>query len=116
MQQIQEQGFLLEALYIDRGYLGSPTVQALEQAGTEIVCNAFPVLNGERYTKTDFRIDLDAATVTCPQGVVVPLRLGKQVTFPAQHCDRCVVRAACTTTGLGTGRSVQLHAQEALHQ
>lgn len=116
VQQVHAQGFALSALYIDRGYLGSPTVDALERAGTAIVCKAFPVPNGGRYTKADFCIDLDAATATCPQGVVVPLRRGNQAAFPAVRCDRCVVRAACTTTRLGTGRTVQLHAQEALHQ
>lgn len=105
---------LIEAL-IDRGYLGAPEIEEQRTKGVVIRCKPFPLRNGPRYTKADFRIDLAAGTATCPQDVSVPITLGRTAHFPAGRCDICPVRAACTTTQLGNGRSLTIHPHEPLH-
>jgi hypothetical protein len=107
----------LKTLDIDRGYLGSPEVPALDAEGVVIRCKAWPARNRGRYAKTNFKIDLKAGTVTCPAEQVVEVRVtktGRRAVFPKATCHSCPQRAACTTSK--RGRTVQLHPQEDLLQ
>jgi IS5 family transposase len=105
---------LVEAL-IDRGYLGAPEIEEQRRNGVVVRCKPFPLRNRGRYTKTDFTLDLPGKTATCPQQVTVPIALGRVAHFPAERCDVCPVRSACTTTKLGTGRSLSIHPYEDMH-
>ena len=51
---------------------------------------------------------------TCPDGVSVAITPGKTVSFPAERCQSCRLKAQCTTSK--QGRSLAIHAQEALLQ
>ena len=105
----------LAELFIDRGYLASPTVAALHAAGTAIRAKAWTSHNAGRYPKQAFTIDLGQGRVTCPAQQTVPLRPGaRSVHFAAATCGACARRAACTT-GTG-GRSISVHLQEPLFQ
>lgn len=57
-----------------------------------------PVVEG-RLAKRDFRIDLDAGTVTCPAGHVAPVRTEpsgqRRAVFARATCRGCPLRARC---------------------
>jgi hypothetical protein len=105
----------LDALHIDRGYLGSPKIRQMREAGMRIVAKPWVHSNGGRFTKLAFRIDLDAGQVTCPKNNVAKIRHG-QARFSAADCDACPARAKCTIAALGRGRSVHIHDDEAFHE
>jgi hypothetical protein len=76
-----------------------------------------------RFSKSDFIIDLEAGTATCPAGQVTgkayasrdnhgrPIR---QFRFPAKVCQTCPLRTRCTRSK--HGRSLSLHYHEELLQ
>jgi nucleotide-binding universal stress UspA family protein len=99
-------------LYIDRGYLSSPVVPAVLQAGGAVLCRPWAVTQGERFSKQDFHFNLRDQTLTCPGGHTEPFRLGSVVEFPATACDCCPLRAQCTTAALGHGRTVSIGEDE----
>jgi transposase len=67
--------------------------------------------NGNRFAKTAFSIDLDHATVRCPENRVAPIR-SLVAHFAATDCDRCPSRDRCTRAAPGRGRSVSIHPDE----
>src|SRR5207302_3190798 len=79
-----------------------------------------PDLQNQGYfAKTDFQIDLEVGTCTCPrQQQTHDFRSAKagggMFVFTSETCAACPLRAQCTR-GRG-GRTVQVHAQEALLQ
>jgi hypothetical protein len=100
-------------LHIDRGYLASPHVEQVRTAGVVVRCKPWPSRNQGRFTKEDFNIDLAQRRVTCPAGIVALIKSDRsEVHFPEQECQRCELRARCTTAK--TGRTVGLHPQEHL--
>lgn len=100
-------------LHIDRGYLASPWAIELDAATQGLVAKPWSVANGGLFTKADFTIDLAGATVTCPEGSVVPINGGK-AHFPPLACGACPRRAECTSAK--GGRSIAIHPQEAMLQ
>ena len=80
--------------------------------------------------KEDFRIDLEAGTCTCPAGqatrIIRPSGTRTDPTgrthrlqgfrFDGAVCGVCPLRSQCVAAKPGTGRTVQLHPQEALLQ
>jgi hypothetical protein len=100
-------------LQIDRGYLAAPAVATLHAAGVPIRAKPFPLRNGDRFTKADFAIDLQAARVTCPEQQVAAIRLGAVAHFAAATCRPCPARTRCTNSKTG-GRSLSIHEQEGL--
>jgi hypothetical protein len=102
----------IDELYIDRGYLSSPVVAAILKAGGAVFCRPWGVANGEVFSKQDFTLNLRDKTITCPGGHTEAFRLGTVVEFPAAQCDRCPLRAQCTTAARGRGRTVSIAADE----
>jgi hypothetical protein len=109
----QELGPIAE-LSIDRGYLSSPIVPAVLKAGGAVICRPWGLAHGELFSKQDFKLNLRDKTLTCPLGHTESFRLGTVVEFPAAQCDRCPVRAQCTTAAPGRGRTVSISADEPL--
>ena len=84
----------------------------------------------KRFPKDDFVIDLSAGSCTCPAGQVTRTmapagrRTGQTgrtyrleaFRFDAAVCGVCPLRSQCVAAKPGTGRTVQLHPQEALLQ
>jgi len=115
LASVRPHGELAE-LAVDRAFVSHPDVEALEREGTTVSCRPWPTPNiTGRFTKLDFKIDLRARRVTCPAGEVATYTNKKlEATFDADTCTDCRMRDKCTTAA--KGRSVQIHAQEALHR
>lgn len=112
---IDAQQIRIREAHFDRAYISSPTVDELEDAGTEIVCKPWGsnnTRNPDMFTKRDFDIDLSAMTITCPGGDTQPLRLGTTIYFDADACTSCTLRAHCTTAKPGAGRSMAIAEDE----
>ena len=97
---------------IDRGYLASRWIDALDTAGVPIVAKPWHATNRGLHPKSAFRIDLVRGDVTCPQGDVATIRKG-HAEFAKATCAVCPARAACTRSK-AAGRTVAIHAKEAL--
>lgn len=98
------EGVEVATVLADMAYSGGDTRAAVEEAGAEIVAKVPPVRNGGRFPKTEFAIDTEAGTVTCPAGVTAaearPARdhKGRPATlfvFPAETCAACPLRERC---------------------
>ena len=100
----------------DTHYGSVDTRKTLGEAGIDLVAPAPPASSPKGlFSKTDFTIDLDAATITCPAGhtVNIPVKAaGKriQVRFPATVCADCPLRPRCTKRA--KGRVVEINANE----
>jgi IS5 family transposase len=96
----------------DSAYGSGETRAALSDAGHTQTIKSIPlpaaVPGG--FTKADFRIDLDAATVTCPAGHTATITPGGRASF-RRHCRDCPLRSRCTTAQ--RGRQVSIHPHEA---
>lgn len=113
---IDRQERAIAALFCDRGYIASPVVNDVLAEGGEVICKPWIARNGERFSKADFKINLRNRTITCPAGEVEPIDLGADVEFNPAACDRCPLRAQCTTAAPGNGRTVTIAGSEFLQQ
>lgn len=100
--------------HLDRGYIASPIVDEVLAVGGQVICKPWVPHNGKLFTKADFKINMRDMTITCPAGEVEPIDLGADVEFNADSCDRCLLRAKCTSAAPGTGRSVTIADNERL--
>jgi hypothetical protein len=72
-EQVHRQGRSIGELYIDRGYLSSDTVDELVANGREVICRPWSPRNrGDLFTKTDFDINVEQMTITCPNNELLP--------------------------------------------
>jgi hypothetical protein len=79
-----------------------------------MVTTQVPTAPGGRFAKDQFRIDLQAGTVTCParvQVAITPARRGGGRAWFGAACNVCPLRDACTSSV--RGRVVSIHPQEA---
>ncbi len=101
-------------VYADAAYGSGELLGTLETAGAELRIKVQPaVAPGGRFSKDEFSIDTEAATVTCPAGQVAPLRTrrhGSVATFGAA-CAACPLAVRCTTSK--AGRSIRVGPHEA---
>ena len=65
-------------------------------------------MHGKLFTKADFKFNMREMTITCPAGEVERIDLGADVAFDAQACNRCPLRAQCTSAAPGAGRTVTI--------
>ena len=114
----------------DAAYGDGDTRQAFADAGRTLIARVPGRPNRTHFPKEDFHIDLEAGSCTCPAGNVtrtmVPAgrRTGQTgrtyrleaFRFDAAVCGVCPLRSQCVAAKPGTGRTVQLHPQEALLQ
>lgn len=111
MADLVHQEVELAELHIDRAYLASKLVQE-RPADLTIICKAWPVRNGDRFTKAAFTLDFDQNLIRCPNAVTIAFQPGQVVRFPPDQCTVCPLREQCTTSQ--HGRSVSIHEDEAL--
>jgi Transposase DDE domain len=101
-------------VYGDSAYGTGTHLAWLDHHGfTPMVKTALPTAPGGRFGKDQFRIDLQAGTVTCPARVTVmirPARRGGGRARFGRACSVCPLRAACTTSS--RGRVVAIHPHE----
>jgi hypothetical protein len=115
---IEAQGFTLAELNIDRAYVNSPVVNEILEAGGDVRAKPWGLRARApgMFTKLDFKIDLRAHTITCPQGQVEPFEPGTTVEFDPEVCGSCPQRARCTNAASGRGRTVSIAEDEALQK
>ena len=123
-------GVPVEEAMGDAAYGDGGTRQAFADAGRTLIARVPGRPNRSHFPKEDFRIDLESGSCTCPAGQVarrmVPAgrRTGQTgrtyrleaFRFDAAVCGVCPLRSQCLAAKPGTGRTVQLHPQEALLQ
>ncbi len=114
----------------DAAYGDGDTRQDFADAGRTLIAKVPGRPNRKHFPKEDFHIDLEAGTCTCPAGNVTrrirPLGTRTAATgrthqlkafqFDGAVCGVCPLRIQCGAAAPGTGRTVQLHPQEALLQ
>ena len=113
----------------DAAYGDGDTRQAFADAGRTLIARVPGRPNRTHFPKEDFHIDLEAGSCTCPAGNVtrtmVPAgrrtgQMGRTYFggLPIRRgvCGVCPLRSQCVAAKPGTGRTVQLHPQEALLQ
>ena len=112
-------GCVVDETLGDCAYGDGATRQEFALAERTLIAKVPAATNQGRFPKTEFAIDLDAMTCTCPAGQVTrDLRAttegGGVFRFAGDVCGACPLRGQCVR-GSG-GRTVQLHPQEALLQ
>lgn len=95
-------------LFIDRGYIKSPVVNDVLDAGGAVVCKPWRVANGGRFDKTDFNFDFRRQLLTCPAGRTQPFTLDSVVEFDPPTCKTCPLSARCTKPRSKSGRLVRV--------
>jgi Transposase DDE domain/Transposase domain (DUF772) len=102
------------AIYGDSAYGTGAHLAWLDAHGlTPMVKTQLATAPGGRFGKDQFRIDLEAQTVTCPARVtttILPARRGGGRARFGRACSVCPLRQACTTSA--RGRVVAIHPQE----
>lgn len=111
--RLENRGFELDELHIDRGYLAASIVHVLRDRGTEVITKPPAPVRGERFSKYDFDFAPDSQTLTCPQGKTIPYRGdGKTHRFPAPVCRECQIRKRCIPTSNKYGKTLKMHEYE----
>jgi IS5 family transposase len=101
----------------DSAYGSGEFQQHLEDNGIDSGCKTQRPSppSGGLFTKDRFEIDLDADTVTCPNGVTVEIRRpkpdGRGLAYFADNCSTCALRSQCTTAA--AGRQITINKNEA---
>jgi hypothetical protein len=102
-------------VYGDSAYgTGAHLAWLAQQGWTPMVKTQVPTAPGGRFAKDQFRLDLQAGTVTCPARVTVTIRSARRGGGRARFgraCSVCPLRDACTTSL--RGRVVAIHPREA---
>ena len=123
-------GVPVEEAMGDAAYGDGGTRQTFADAGRTLIARVPGRPNRTHFPKEDFHIDLEAGSCTCPAGNVTRTmapagrRTGQTgrtyrlqaFRFDAAVCGVCPLRSQCVAAKPGTGRTVQLHPQEALLQ
>ena len=123
-------GVPVEEAMGDAAYGDGDTRQTFADAGRTLIARVPGRPNRTNFPKEDFHIDLEAGSCTCPAGNVTRTmapagrRTGQTgrtyrlqaFRFDAAVCGVCPLRSQCVAAKPGTGRTVQLHPQEALLQ
>ena len=114
---ITKQGLGVAELHIDRAYVASPLVDRVQAAGGRILAKpwALPARPGF-FSKADFKINVQAQTVTCPAGEEQPYEPATVVKFDARTCAACPLRAHCIEGKRGRGRLIRLTDDEPLQK
>jgi len=102
----------------DSAYADGQTLSRLEGQGFDVMARV-PAAHARdgRYSKDDFSIDLDAATVTCPAGEVAEIRWhtdGGGIAGFGPACSSCPLAERCTTNR--SGRTISIHPHEQILQ
>jgi transposase len=103
----------------DSAYGDGQTRQQFHDAGRTLIAKVPTMTNQGHFPKTDFRIDVETGTCTCPaQQVTYDLRRSRKgggvFHFASAVCALCPLRHQCVR-GRG-GRTITVHPQEQLLQ
>jgi hypothetical protein len=128
-QSEENTGCEVEKVVGDCAFGGGETRREFEEEGIELAAKVPRAPENGRIPKSEFEIDLENDTVTCPEGHVcktyetATIKTSKNVkhkvkrfVFDAQVCNRCPRYGECVKSKKGKGRTVTLHYEEALLQ
>ena len=96
-------------VYGDSAYGTGALLEEFERAGVDAYCKTQPPrAPGGRFPKSEFTVDLDAGTVSCPAGHTVAVRAlkGGQLARFGALCAGCPLAARCTASR--SGRTIHL--------
>jgi hypothetical protein len=103
-------------VYGDSAYGAGDVLKQLEDVGIEAMTKVQPpVAPGGKFTKDQFDINLQAQTVTCPNGITIPIRPvrgNKKHAGKAEfglHCRTCPLVDMCTDSKSGRGITIGRH-------
>ena len=103
-------------IFGDASYGTADLVEKLEMAGAEVNTKVQPPAPRDGHFSQDaFDIDVDAKTVRCPAGQLVPIRLNKDGSGTAafaSSCIHCPLRENCTASK--EGRTIRVHPKHAV--
>lgn len=111
-------GIVIATLLGDMAYSDGDVREAVEEQGAELVAKVPPVTNGGRFPKTDFEINLQAGSVTCPAGVTTTDaraardhkgRPATRFVFAPATCAACPLLTQCTKAKGGRQIMVGVH-------
>jgi hypothetical protein len=111
---LERQRLSIAELYIDRAYVNSEVVEDVLRRRGEVVCKPWVSRNKKLFPKSAFKLDMRGRNITCPAGRTE--KLGSVVEFDSDACDRCALRAKCTTVEPGSGGSISIANNEPLQQ
>ena len=101
-------------VYGDAAYGTGALLTELDQRGiTAMTRVAAPTAPAGHFPKDRFRVDLEAATVTCPARLTVPIipARGGGVARFGRACTVCPLQGSCTSSR--AGRTITIHPHEA---
>ena len=103
-----------EAVYADNAYGSGELLDAFTKREIDPRIKArFPVRGGGMIPKSDFVIDYDNFTVTCPAGIKIgmrPRKSGGHLASFKKHCVGCPLLERCTKSK--SGRSIEIGTHE----
>lgn len=120
VEQARNHGVDIDEVVGDMAYSDGDTREAVEQAGARVIAKVPPTHNQGFFPKTDFVIDPDAPSATCPAGHTTneawsttdhKARPTLMLHFDADTCSACPLRAQCVK-GAGP-RTITLNPHEA---
>lgn len=120
VEQAREAGVEIAELVGDMAYGDGDTRAEVEAVGATVLAKVPPTPNSRYFSKTDFRIDPDAPSATCPAGITTTDarrtldRKGRPtayLVFDDNVCAACPLRSGCVK-GRG-GRTITLNVHEA---
>ena len=111
------QGLDVDHLLIDRGYINSTLVDEVLGRRGKIVCKPWTSRNGQPVSQVGLHAQSSAtARSRARTDRCNGFSFGTVVEFDPDVCDRCRLRAQCTTAEFGHGRSVAIAENEPLQQ
>lgn len=117
LEQQAEVGLAPSEMVADQAYAGGELREKAQAygEGTTIVTKASALPDTGYFHKSEFEIDLEAGTVTCPAEKVAHFSFrpghGTEAVFDAVSCAVCPFAAVCVQTP-GQGRTVSIHPYE----
>lgn len=126
----QNTGLDVEETVGDCAFGAGSTRQEFADAGRKLVAKVANHGRKDQIHKSQFRIDLEAMSCTCPAGhtttTLIPSgswidKQGKKhpkksFSFPVEICTACPLRPQCVKAKTNRGRTISLHPQEGLLQ
>lgn len=105
-------------VYGDAAYGKAENITHIEELHGEpyLKVQSPPARDG-MFSKEAFDVEIKSGSVTCPQGILVQIRLRKDGSGRADfapHCTSCPLRSQCTSSV--TGRTIEIHPHEELLQ
>jgi len=118
IDKAQENEINIDKIYGDSAYTDWDEIEKREKDNirfyTKVCSSSNPY---GRYTKDDFKIDIEKGEVTCPAGIIkdfnkekLQKRKKQIIMFPTQECKNCNLKDNCTTSK--QGRRIVIHPYE----